>query len=221
MAMFWEFFTFEIRFRDQEHFHLRLFSGLARLLVSLRRVGELRPGGQLQRQSPAQRPLGQLLQRSLLLPVWRDRHGRHFRHIHPARFPARHLPDPLHQAHLQVRLSGRPLGRLFRHHPFRVFGNAVWNILRHVRTLGRSRPHRAQPSLVVSPAVSVHHRRPDFLPGLAVLYGRRTHPQDLHRLSAGCCHFHALHHRDNGLLRHALAGALLVRHPGPGRLHPV
>ena len=61
MAMFWEFFTFELRFRDQEHFHLRLFSGLDRLLVSLRGVGELRTGRQLQRQSAAQRPLGQSL----------------------------------------------------------------------------------------------------------------------------------------------------------------
>ena len=98
MAMFWEFFTFELRFRIKSLSTYVYFLGLVSLLVSLRRVGKLRSRRQQQRQGPAQRPLRQLLQRRWLLPLWHHHHRRHLRDVDPAGFPARHLPDPLHQA---------------------------------------------------------------------------------------------------------------------------
>ena len=43
--------------------------------------------------------------------LWRYHHRGHFRHIHPARLPAEYLPNHLHQADHQVRLSWRALGQ--------------------------------------------------------------------------------------------------------------
>ena len=53
-------------------------------------------------------------------------------------------------------------------------------------------------------AVLFHRRHPDLLPGLALLSGRRTLPQALHRLSAGHCRPHDLSRCLGDLPRHAL-----------------
>ena len=90
MRCFWEFFTFELKFRFKSHFHLRLLRRLVRLQFSLHRQRELRPRRQRQRQGPAQRPLRQHLQRCRLLLLRHDHHRRHLRHVDPSRFSARH-----------------------------------------------------------------------------------------------------------------------------------
>ena len=180
MAMFWEFFTFELRFRLKSistYVYFLLWFAFCLLLGRLRK---LRPGRQLQRQGPAQRTRSQTRSTTIgSSHLRRHRHRRHLRHLHPPRLSTRHLPDPLHQAHLQVRLPRRPLGRLLPHHRLCLFRDDLRHLHRHLCALGRSRPHRPQPPLVVPPAVPLHHRRSDLLSRLALLRRRRPHPQDL------------------------------------------
>ena len=116
MSMFWEFFTFELKFRAKSISTYVYFLLLVRVLVLLRRLRELRPGGQRERQGAAQRAVREHVQRHRREPVRRDHHRRDLRHVDPARFPARHVPDAFHEADLEVRLSRRPLGGLVRDH---------------------------------------------------------------------------------------------------------
>ena len=153
MTMFWEFFTFELKFRFKSLSTYIYFAVWFAFSFLDDRQRELRPHRQLQRQGAAQRSLRQHLQRyrHQLLRHHRDR--RDLWHLHPARFPARHHPDSLHQAHLEVRLPRRPLGRVFRRHRLRLLRPALRRVFRHARPLGRPRPHRSQPPLLVSAAV--------------------------------------------------------------------
>ena len=75
---------------------------------------------------------------------------------------------------------------------FAFSGLLLRRVLRHLRALGRPRPHRPQSPLLVSAAVLLHRRLPDLLPRLALLPGRRPIAQDLHRLPAGRGDLHAL-----------------------------
>ena len=61
MAMFWEFFTFELRFRPEEHLDLRLLFAVVYVLVSLRSLGKFRSNRIFQRQSTAEWALCQQL----------------------------------------------------------------------------------------------------------------------------------------------------------------
>ena len=112
MALFWEFFSFELKFRLKS-LSTYVYFGMWFLLSFLAIAAEdfINTGNGKQLLKRAVLDHGSLL---LLLAVRGYRHRGDLRHIGAARLPARYLPDHLHQAHHQVRVSRRTLGRLVR-----------------------------------------------------------------------------------------------------------
>ena len=212
---------------QQEHFHLRVFSAVVRLLVLMYRLRELRAGGQRQRQGAAERTLRQHAGRHVFLLFRPHHHCRDFRHVDPAGLPARHLSDAFHQADLQICLFGRTLGRLLCHDGRGVFWIDGRYVCRNVCAMGRSCAHRTERCSMVSAAVLLDRGDPDLFHGHAVFRDCRADAQTVRRISAGRGPVHAVHHRPHGVLGDPLAGALLVRHLRSGRAahgrrdHPV
>ena len=192
MTQFWEFFTFELKFRAKSistYVYFLLWFMFEFFCIASESFG---PIGNANGKDPSQRPIRQHLQLHRRQLLRRHRHRRHLRHLDPPRLPARHHPDSLHQAHQQVRLSRRPLGRFLRHHRLRLLRNALRRLPWHLRPLGRPRRIAPESSPLVPPAVLLHLRRPDLLPRLPLLPRRRALAQDLHRLPPGRGHLHGL-----------------------------
>ena len=147
MAMFWEFLTFELRFRLKSvstYVYFLLWFTFAFLSVASENFG---PVGSQNGKGPTSTepmPIPSTIFGSCLFGVIVI--AAIFGTVDPARFPARHLPDPLHQTHLEVRLPGRPLGRFLRHHRLRL--------LRHCSSVPSSAPSRPGPITPASPPIT-------------------------------------------------------------------
>ena len=114
MAMFWEFFTFELRFRLKSistYVYFVLWFTFSFLCVASESFGPIGfSNGKVLLNGPYANSFNDLG----LVPVWCDHHCRHLRHVDSARLPARHVPDTLHQADHEIRLPGRPMGWIIR-----------------------------------------------------------------------------------------------------------
>ena len=76
----------------------------------------------------------------------------------------------------KIAYLGRTVGGILRDDRLCVLGHAVRRLVRHVCTVGRSHAHRAESSALVHPAVLFHLRRADFLLRLSLFPGGRTPP---------------------------------------------
>ena len=98
MALFWEFFTFELKFRFKSlstYVYFLVWVTFSFLCVAAESFGLIgNDNGKILLNSPFANTYNDLLRRVLR----HHHHGGHFRHVHPARFPARYLPDPVHEA---------------------------------------------------------------------------------------------------------------------------
>ena len=175
MAMFWEFFTFEIRFRAKSvstYAYFLVWIAFSFLSVASESFGPVGfTNGKVLLNGPWANAFNDLCSclfgtiviaaifgTSILRDFQRDTYQILF-------------TKPVSKfAYLGGRWAGSFVTTVFA-----FSGMLLGNIPRHLRALGRSRPHRPQSSLLVSPAVSVDHRRPDLLHGLAILHDRRTH----------------------------------------------
>ena len=136
MGMFWEFFTFELRFRFKSistYVYFLLWVAFSFLCIASESFG---PVANANGKVLLNGPWAISLNYRLLQPVWSADHRRHLRHLHPARLSARHLPDTVHQADFQVRLPGRPLGRLVRDHRADLQRPDVRYLSRHLGARG-------------------------------------------------------------------------------------
>ena len=146
MALFWEFFSLRVEVAVQEPIHLRLFRALVFARLSFhRRRGLPQSPATIRSFSTGPSPpasftfvmsffgmlvMAAIFGTSILRDFQRDTYQTH-----------------LHQTDHQVRLSGRPLGRLLRHRRFLL--SAAWS---SARPWARSLPGRTTP--VSPPAIS-------------------------------------------------------------------
>ena len=215
MALFWEFFSFELKYRLKS-LSTWVYFGMWFLLSFLAIAAEdfITTGNGKQLLNG---PILHDHSLYLLHAVRNDHHRSHFRHVYAARLPARHPAAHLHQADHEVRLSRRPLGRVFRHLRLCFFRHGDRRSGGHAGAVGGSHAHRQRPRLVVLATFPIHRGCPDLFSGLVVLYGRRAVAQDLRRVPArrGCLHDVPDCQRD--LLLDAVARTFLVRHLRPSR----
>ena len=105
--LFLRILHFRARFRIEEHIYLCLFRCCGSLSQFLSRgVRELRPGRDSNGKVLLNGPWANSYNDFVFLPFRRDHHRRDFRYFDTAGFPARHLPDSLHQADFEIRLPG-------------------------------------------------------------------------------------------------------------------
>src|SRR5579871_1018248 len=204
-------FPLRIKVPAERRLHICLLRALVRDELPQRRRRRFRPGRQ--RQSASQRPVGHLHRLHSALPIRRHRHRRDFRHVHPARLPARHLPALIHQAHFKIRLFRRTLGRLFRRHNAFLFWFGFRNYGWLFRSLGRSHPLNQRPYLVVRSTVPLFRHPADFLSWLAFFLRRCADSQSHRRLPPGRSHLHDLRRGHHHFQRHAQPRTFLERHP--------
>ena len=218
MAMFWEFFTFELRFRIKSistYVYFLVWIAFSFLSVASESFG----------------PVGNSNGKVLLNGPWAnsivDFYACLFGVIIIAAIFGTSILRDFQRDTYQI-LFTKPISKFaylggrwagsFVTTVFAFSGMLLGTFLGYVRALGRSHPHRAQPSLrgICSRSFPSSSSRSSSWDRCSSWW--RAHPQNLRRLSAGCGSLHALRDRHHGLLRHALAGALLVRHPRSGRL---
>ena len=216
MRMFWEFFTFELRFRAKSpstYIYFLLWLAFSFLCIASENFG---PVANSNGKVLLNGPYGDHLQRSSRVSVRPDHHRRDFRHLDPARFSARHLSDSLYQAGFKIRLPGRALGRIFCRNRCGLQWVADRDISRHLGALGGSCPNRPEPLALVSRALPLHRRDSDIFHRLALFCRGGAHPQNFYRLPARRGAIHGVSGRYHGVFGNPFPGAFLVRHSRPG-----
>ena len=215
MNLFWEFFKFELKFRCKSlstYVYFLMWFAFSFLSVASENFGPIGyNNGKVLLNGPFAIATYDWFVDSFRL----DRHRRDIRHVHPARLPARHLSNPIHETDIEICLPRRTLGRFVRHHGLCVFRPDVWDVPRHFRSVGGSFANWAESSVVVSAAVPFDRRGADLFPGFAFLCGGRAFAQNFCGVSAGRGSVHALYNRDNGIQRHAFTRTVLVRNLRP------
>src|SRR5471032_11346 len=217
MAMFWEFFTFELKFRFKSlstYIYFAVWFAFSFLDIASEGFG------------PIGNSNGKVLLNGPYANIYNDIGIAFFGVIVIAAIFGTSILRDFQRDTIQILftkpisklayLGGRWAGSFAT--TVCLFRPALRRVFRHPRPLGRPRPHRPQPPLLVSAAVLLHRGLPDLLPRFSLLPGRRPIAQDLHRLPAGRGHLHAVPHRHHDFQRHAFSRALLVRHPRPGWL---
>jgi hypothetical protein len=193
MAQFWEFFTFELKFRAKSistYVYFLLFFALS-FMASPAKTSSSAPA-MAKSCSTAPTPPASTTSSSASSA---HHHGRHLRHLHPARLPARHHTRSSSPSRSPSSPTSAAAGPAPSSPPSLSSPDA-----RSADSSARSPPGPTTPASPNGAAhwyfqPSSHHRRPDLLPRLALLSHRRPLPQDLHRLSAGRGDLHPLPHR--------------------------
>src|SRR3982751_37574 len=81
----------------------------------------------------------------------------------------------------------------------------------------RPRPHRTESFVGLPAAIPRRDSRSSLLSWLAILCGCRADAQDFHCLLARCRPVHAVSHWGDGVQRHSISRAILVRNSRPNR----